>query len=70
MFMSYEIGYASIGESKVSVTQQPSARLALKTVLALDAGGELIRYVRAPAGDDIEIGELHLLAYREEYRIA
>jgi hypothetical protein len=66
--MSYEIGYAPKGESKVSVTQQSSARAALKAVLALNATGEVIRYVKVPAGHDIEIGELHLLADREEHR--
>lgn len=67
--MSYEIGYAPDGQSDIALIQQPSARAALKTVLALDCGGDVIRYVKT-AGQDIEIGELALLADREEHRKA
>ena len=67
--MSYEIGHASNVWSKVSVVQQASARAALKTVLALYAGGAVIKYVKL-AGHDIEIGELNLMADREEHRTA
>jgi len=65
--MSYEIGYAPNIKSKVSVIQEASARSALRTVLALNAGSDVIRYVKT-AGRDIEIGELSLLADREEHR--
>lgn len=65
--MSYEIGYSPNIKSRVSIIQQASARAALKTVLALNADGDVIRYVKA-AGQFIEIGELNLLADREEHR--
>lgn len=51
--MSYEIGYARMGRSNISVAQSPNAHEALKTVLALQASDEEIRHIKAPAGHDI-----------------
>lgn len=63
--MSHEIGYGPRGRSRVSVTYEPNARAALKTVLALSASDEEIKYIKAPARYEIGLGELRLLAERE-----
>jgi hypothetical protein len=61
----YEIGFSPRGARKISVTMRPNAQDALKTVRALEASEEEIRYIKAPGGYEIGIGELQLEAERK-----
>jgi hypothetical protein len=63
--MPYEVEYAPKGSRVISNTVMPTAREALETVQAFQAGDEEIRRITTLNGSEIGIGELQLLAQRE-----
>ena len=63
--MAYEIGFAPRSARKMSSTTAANAREALKIVRGLEASDEQIKYIKAPYGGEIGIGELELEAERE-----
>jgi hypothetical protein len=64
--MPYTIGYSRQRKGgKVSEATVHNAEEALKTVRALGASDETIRYIKAPWGGEIGMGELQMYAEEE-----
>jgi hypothetical protein len=63
--MTYTIGYSPRPRGKVDKAVEPDAKAALKTILGLKASDEIIRYIKAPWGGNIEIDRLRVLADEE-----
>lgn len=56
--MSYVIGYQPRRGSPVSEADFDTASEAWQTAVGLQRGGESIKYIRTPQGEDISIGQL------------
>lgn len=64
--MAYIVGYApNRNKGKVSEAAAQNAREALKLVEDLQRSDETIRFIRAPWGGEIGIGELKMYAEEE-----
>lgn len=64
--MPFEIGHAPKGGRVVSPVVLPTAQAALETVEAFQASDVEVRYIKNLNGHEIGIGELRLLAKRED----
>jgi hypothetical protein len=59
--MPYVIGYQSRRGAPVSTEDFDTASEALQIAIGLQRGGESIKYIRTPEGDDISMGQLKAL---------
>jgi hypothetical protein len=64
--MTYKIGYSAQRKGgKVSEATVSSAKRAFRLVCELQASDEMIRYIKAPWGGAIGVGELEMYAEKE-----